>query len=230
MQTTAPYTRYALYLTPPAAAAPLAARGAAWLGWDIATGQSVPQPNLPIPLAAITERPRKYGFHATLKAPFAVAPGMTADQLKQAAAVICARTPAFTLPGLDLITLGRFIALVPETPCPRLQSLAADLVTGLDTFRAPMTADELAERDKPHLNTDQRAHLHQWGYPHVLDQYRPHFTLTKRLPKSEVAPVLAAAETWFADHCAPQLMTQIALVGQRADGMFETVSQLPLLR
>jgi hypothetical protein len=63
--------RYAAYLAPDATS--LLARWApAWLGYDVATGVAVPQLDVGgIPgerLRGITAGPRRYGFHATLKA------------------------------------------------------------------------------------------------------------------------------------------------------------------
>ena len=55
---------------------PLHALGSAWLGRDAETGATLPQPAVPgLDLAEITAEARGYGFHATLKPPFALAPG-----------------------------------------------------------------------------------------------------------------------------------------------------------
>ena len=70
----ASYRRYAVYYTPPPGE--FADFGASWLGWDAATGREVAQPDLDgLDLAAMTARARRYGFHATLKAPFRLAEG-----------------------------------------------------------------------------------------------------------------------------------------------------------
>ena len=76
------YSRFAIFYVPQAG--PLAQFGAAWLGWDIANGCAVPQPDLPS-LHDITMTPRKYGFHGTLKPPFRLKSGRTVMELDKAA-------------------------------------------------------------------------------------------------------------------------------------------------
>ena len=97
--------------------------GAAWLGRDIESGHAVAQ--LPVSgfdagaLNALTAEPRRYGFHATLKPPFALAPGRTEAQLLDAVAHLANIDAAFALPSLRLAAIGRFLALVPAAACPR---------------------------------------------------------------------------------------------------------------
>ena len=70
------HTRYAIYYAPDPG--PLADFGAAWLGWDIASGRAVAPPDigpLPRPVEEITRTPRKYGLHATIKPPFRLIDG-----------------------------------------------------------------------------------------------------------------------------------------------------------
>ena len=65
------FKRYAVYYAPePGAFANFCAR---WLGWDAITGAEVAHAEvagLPCPVSELTETPRKYGFHGTLKPPF----------------------------------------------------------------------------------------------------------------------------------------------------------------
>jgi hypothetical protein len=112
--------RHAIYWLPEG---PLGAWGAAWLGWDPGTGQEVPHPDPA--LASLTEEPRRYGVHATLKAPFRLAPGRTEDELAQALAAFAARRGPAEAPGLRLARIGRFLALVPEDDAAINASAAA---------------------------------------------------------------------------------------------------------
>ena len=67
------FDRYAIYFTPQGS---LAEAGAAWLGWDLARGRTVAHPDVAgLDVAALTETPRKYGLHATIKPPFVLAEG-----------------------------------------------------------------------------------------------------------------------------------------------------------
>src|SRR5262245_45817767 len=98
---TADEGRYAAYFAPEPGS-DLARFGAAWLGYDVTTGKLVPQPAVS-GLAAerlytITAEPRRYGFHGTLKPPFALAPGADANGLHEAVATLARRTAGFAAP------------------------------------------------------------------------------------------------------------------------------------
>ncbi|MDZ7710372.1 MAG: DUF1045 domain-containing protein [Roseovarius sp.] len=214
--------RYAIYVTPPPG--PLAAFGAAWLGWDAAQGATVPHPDipgLPAPIADLTEAPRKYGLHATMKPPFALAPGQTEATLRDAFARFCAHTAPVTLDGLAVAPLGRFLALLPEGDQTAISALAADCVRAFEPFRAPLTEAERARRRAGGLTPDQEARLARWGYPHVMAGFRFHITLTGKRPKAE----LPALQTTLAAHLAPILprplpVDALSLMAEDAEGRF----------
>lgn len=177
-------SRYALYYAPPEGSAleDLARR---WLGRDAVTGAPVlrvKSPGLkPARAEALTESPRFYGFHGTLKAPFALAEGCTADDLLAAVDAFAATRAPFTLPPLVVAPLGGFIALVPSASSPALDDLAQACVQVFDAFRAPPTEDHLARRHAAGLTAGQQAMLDRWGYPYVMDEFRFHLTLTGRI-------------------------------------------------
>ena len=220
------HSRYAIYYLPPPG--PLADFGAAWLGWDVETGRAVPQPDID-GIAALTETPRKYGFHATLKPPFRLAPGRDAAALLDAVAGLAGRCPAAQADGLALTLLGRFLALTAKGDNGDIARVAAACVGELDTFRAPPTADDLARRRRSNLSERQDALLMRWGYPYVMEEFRFHMTLTARLSK----PDMAAAQQALAAHLpalpAPFVLDAVSLVGERAsDGRFELIRRFPL--
>ncbi|APE44514.1 phosphonate metabolism protein [Sulfitobacter alexandrii] len=219
------FKRYAVYYTPRGA---LADRGAAWLGWDIASGRSVDQPDLPgEDLATLTATPRKYGFHATIKPPFTLAAGTDVADLSQAVARFCAQFAPVTLDGLQVSTLGRFLALTPTGDQQALNDLASEAVMQLDGYRAPATAEELARRRASPLSPEQERNLRDWGYPHVLDLFRFHMTLTGRVARPDTVRPVATAH--FEDCLpAPFVLDGLTLVGERHDGMFETLQDYAL--
>lgn len=225
------YTRYALYYSPPAAL-PITLACNALIGRDPVSGKALAQPDLPglsRPIAELTEAPRKYGLHGTLKAPFRLREGREAGDLLAAARALCATIPAFDLPSLDLTKDWPFLALVPTTPSLALNGLAEALVTGLDDFRAPLTEAERVRRRADELPPHKRELLERWGYPHVLDEFRFHLTLTGRLEPEETAPVRAA----YAAHLAPLLpaalpVSDVCLFGEEAGGGFRLVTRIPL--
>ena len=223
------YKRYAVYETPAPGSA-LARFGACWLGWDSALGQEVPHPVVPdLDVAAITARPRAYGFHGTIKPPFRLADGQSQDTLQQALAALCADAAPVSLDGLCCARLGRFLALVPVGDTTALADLAARAVQELDPFRAPPNAAELAKRRAARLNPAQEALLMRWGYPYVMDQFRFHMTLTGRLDadtaeraEAALAPLLEPLPL------QPYKVDALTLLGEDAQGRFHQIARYPL--
>lgn len=221
------FDRYAIYFTPQGS---LAEAGAAWLGWDLARGRTVAHPDVAgLDVAALTETPRKYGPHATIKPPFVLAEGASADGLQAAFEVLCTRLAPVTLDGLALTPLGRFLALTPEGDTVALNAMAAEVVRGLDMFRAPPTEADLARRRQANLTPAQEANLIQWGYPYVMDAFRFHITLTSKLPKGDLPQVIAALAPYITPHLPqPFILDSLTLVGQAEDGMFHEVHRAAL--
>jgi putative phosphonate metabolism protein len=223
------YRRYAIYAAPEGALWDWASR---WLGWDALRGEGVPHPavdSLPRPLAEITEAPRKYGFHATVKPPFRLAEGATARDLDWAAGALCLRMARAQSAGLKLARLGGFLALVPEGDDTAITAMAAQVVEALDAFRAPPDAAEIARRRPERLTERQRAYLDRWGYPYVMDEFHLHLTLTGDLPPDEAA----AVETVLAPLVAPLLprpfvIDSLCLFGEAQDGRFHLLHRYAL--
>ncbi|MFI2770263.1 DUF1045 domain-containing protein [Sulfitobacter sp. M22386] len=208
----------------------MAEAGAAWLGWDLARGRAVAHPEVAgLDVAALTETPRKYGLHATVKPPFVLAEGTSADGLLAKFKTLCTRLAPVTLDGLALTQLGRFLALTPEGDTAALNTMAAEVVRGLDTFRAPPTEADLARRRQANLTPVQEANLSQWGYPYVMEAFRFHITLTGKLPKGDLPQVTAALAPYITPHLPqPFVLDSLTLVGQAPDGMFHEVHRAAL--
>lgn len=221
------YQRYAIYVTPqPGDFADL---GAAWLGWDVARGDSATQPDLEFDLAKLTKRPRKYGLHGTIKPPFHLTQGAHAAELLAQAKMLCATCPPVTIEALTVTRFGAMLAFRPNGDITALSDLAAKVVTGLDPFRAPPSSEELTKRRAGGLSPAQEAALTAWGYPYVMDEFRFHITLTGPI-RSDIAPVQKAAERWFAPVLnRPFEIADLTLCGQSADGNFREIARLPLL-
>jgi putative phosphonate metabolism protein len=209
--------RSAIYFAPAAGSA-LEAFGCGWLGRAL-DGTPLPQPAVPgidpARLVEITRSPRHYGFHGTLKAPFALADGASPHALDEAADAFASvrRTP-FEI-TLEVGSLGGFIALVPAAGSPALEALAADCVEAFDRFRAPLDEAEIARRRASGLTARQDRHLLRYGYPYVLDDFRFHMTLTERLQPPERDQVLAILAGRAAPVCAkPFTIDAIAIFEQ----------------
>src|SRR5689334_12850066 len=105
--------RYAIYYAAPRGSA-LDRFGVELLGYDAWSGDDLPFPaELPAYWRELTSDPRKYGFHATLKAPFALAPGKTETDLLAACAdfALSPRPIPVIAPVVD--SIGGFLAVVP---------------------------------------------------------------------------------------------------------------------
>jgi len=223
------FTRYAIYFAPPADAA-WTRYATSWLGWDMETGAEVAHPKGDgVDVASVTQVPRKYGLHATMKPPFRLRDGQTFAALHKACADLAARRAPVTLDGLEVARLGRFLALRPTGDTSALNALAAACVQELDAFRAPATKEELARRRAAKLTPEQDKNLLQWGYPYVLDAFRFHITLSGKLDK----PTLASVQDILHRNLAPLLpvpflISDLALVGEAEDGRFHLIHRYAL--
>lgn len=186
--------RYAIYYAPERATR-LWQFGTAVLGADPETGAAVPQivPDgfLPDDWQSFTASPRRYGFHATLKAPFALAPGKTEGELFAAFRAFAGRQIAFSSAPLTPILYGDFVTLQEKTPDPRLAALAGLCVREFDEFRAPLAEKDRARRSPQGLSAREREHLENWGYPYVFEDFTFHMTLAGPLPENRGADVLS---------------------------------------
>ncbi|TFL17708.1 DUF1045 domain-containing protein [Jannaschia formosa] len=209
------WTRYAIYWLP---GGDLGRAGAEWLGWDARAGA---------PCGAGREdaaTPRRYGFHATLKPPFRLAPGRAAEGVLSAARDLAARTAPVGIGRLSVARLGNFLALVPET---NPTGLAAALVEGLDDFRAPPAEAELARRRASGLDEAEERLLARWGYPYVMERFRMHLTLTGPTPGSGAAE---DAQARFDPLAGPHRIEAVSLMGEDGEGRFHLIEDLPLGR
>lgn len=196
--------RYAVYFAP-APQSPWWKAGSQWLG-RCAAGHSVgDMPRVKgitdEEYRQVTAAPRRYGWHATLKAPFALADGVTAEQLASALKTIAQSTPAFDMPALKVALLDNFLAVIAEPQSESANALAARCVMELHALAAPLSPSELQRRRQAPLSAAQDALLLRWGYPFVLDQYQLHCSLTGSLASmrpEQVHQLHLAAQAWFA--------------------------------
>jgi putative phosphonate metabolism protein len=194
------FPRYAIYYVA-AAGSDLDRFGAQLLGYDAFNGAELPFPDdvtQSVPdWLDLTQDPRKYGFHATLKAPLSLAHGKTEAQLLAACESFAAASRPIPVIVPIVHSIDGFIAVVPAEPSAELERLAADCVSELDSFRAPLTPDDRARRNHAALTTSQRKHLDRWGYPYVMEDFRFHLTLTGRLDDGRRGLVLAMLRDRF---------------------------------
>ena len=214
-------SRYAIYFMPDGA---FAAFGAQWLGWDPQTeieGSGLAIKGLPLPREILTKAPRKYGLHATLKAPFRLADGKTEAGLISHFNAFC-KTHKPALAGqLQVSHAGGFLSLRPTCPLEGLNQLAADCVTAFDGFRRALSPQELARRRKANLSVEQERLLQKWGYPYVMSEFHFHITLTGRINHQTAEQISKAlrpsVQPFLTD---PFKVNELCLAAERADGRF----------
>ena len=186
----AKYPRYAIYFATARGDA-LDRFGTQLLGYDSWTGEEVPFLSGVIEAEPdwrqLTEDPRKYGFHATLKAPITLAQDKMEAELLAACAAFAEKPHRIPVIAPVVDAISGFIAVIPKQRSRELDQLAADCVVAFDAFRAPLTAEDRARRNPERLTERQRTYLDRWGYPYVMEEFRFHMTLTGRieLPKRE---------------------------------------------
>ncbi len=219
--------RFAVYYTPPPGA--LADFGASWLGWDIVRGRRAAR-SLDVPGAGdATATPRRYGFHATLKPPFRLAHGQSRAALEEAVAEAAAATPAVLGAELRMARLGRFLALVPASDHAPFGRLGAEMVRRLDPFRAPPSEEELARRRAGGLTEEEDRNLLRWGYPHVMESFRFHMTLTGPLDPATAERIEAALAPAVAGAVPrPFEIREVTLAAEDAESRFHALHRYAL--
>ncbi len=229
----ASFPRYAIYYAP-APSSDLDRFGAQLLGYDAFGGKDLPFPDGITQFAPdwreLTRDPRKYGFHATLKAPWSLAPGRTEADLV-AACEAFAGTPR-PIPAIEPVvgSISGFIAVVPARPSAGLERLAADCTREFDCFRALLTPEDRERRNPSALTPRQREYLDRWGYPYVMEEFRFHMTLTGQLDAERREPTLSMLRNHFSAIGLKTLaVDRLALFRQeRADSRFQILDHWKL--
>jgi hypothetical protein len=134
----------------------------------------------------LTSEPRRYGFHATLKAPFRLRADLDLVDLMDHVAAFARTCQPFEAGELQVGAMATydgkaFAVLKPRNAAKALYAFEQRVVRALDVLRAPLTDVERHRRESSRLTPRQRYYLDAWGYPYVIDEFRPHFTLTNAL-------------------------------------------------
>ena len=182
--------RYAIYYSPQIMTE-LGRFGASWLG-RTPEGQDLAPPVCQFvdeeTWTTAVEAPRRYGFHATLKAPFRLADGVKEIDLLDAVEGFISAQDKVTLGPLQLAERYGFLALLPKKHAG-VSRFAAKIVHEFNQFRAPLTAQEIEHRKTSELTRQQRGLLETWGYPYVMGEFLFHMTLTGKLNPENAMPL-----------------------------------------
>jgi ribose 1,5-bisphosphokinase len=132
-------------------------------------------------LARLTADARRYGFHATLKAPFHLVEGASEQQLLERVTTFCATQKPIVLAAPYVASHRDFLVLTNDDTKGEVSALAALCVSCFDELRAPLTERELAHRRVDGLTPRQEVLLQRWGYPYTEEQFRFHMTVSGAL-------------------------------------------------
>ena len=215
--------RYAIYFCPDSDSA-LGRLGHDWLAAS---------PHVPELHGISTERrnallvkARRYGWHATIRAPFTPAADVAYDDVCRAVVSVAHACASFELP-LHIHRLAGFLALRPCVDEAAPQQLAATCLKALLPMCAPLS-NEVLERRSVGLDADEVRLLQGYGYPYVLDRYRFHLTLS--------APAIESEEKVMREWLEPRVtklpptrVDALSICREATSGdAFELVERIPL--
>ncbi len=211
-------SRYAIYFVP-FTNTQLYILGCRWLGRNSLNGKILRQPRVkgisPVRMKKLTADPRFYGFHGTLKPPFFLRRDQTEQRLMSELKQFCESQKPFQT-SLKIGEISGFFALIENNMSPETQTLAEQVVSHFDDFRASPTSEELKRRRKAQLNPAQETNLVRWGYPYVMDQFRFHMTLScKIIDPEEKVFIQKGLKTIFSSALdAPLIIDAVTLFSQ----------------
>ncbi|GGA38978.1 DUF1045 domain-containing protein [Pelagibacterium lentulum] len=192
--------RYAIYFTPGPSDA-LTRTASQWLGRDAFSREAIAHKAhgklSAAEVAGITSSPGRYGFHATLKAPFRLSAKETEASLVAALEAFASASEPFEVPQMVVGNLGGFFAIIPSETNEALDQFAGQVVSGFEKFRSPLTEADIARRSPDHLSPAELQNLHDWGYPYVFESFRFHMTLSNRVPLQERDKIAVELEALF---------------------------------
>jgi len=222
------FQRYAVYYTPPEGA--LEEFTSSWLGWSSLRGMAYTHVKIPgFDTSKLTQKAQKYGFHATLMAPFRLGIGVSQDSLSLALADFAEANKPARIERLELSDQNGFLALRPKGDVTDLNALAANVTRHFDRFRAPLTAPELVRRRPKELSERQRQNLQKWGYPYVMEDFEFHMTLSGQLPPDVADVLIAELDPLLMQYVPePAYVDAITLLGEETSGKFHQIHRYAL--
>ncbi|MEM1285754.1 MAG: DUF1045 domain-containing protein [Pseudomonadota bacterium] len=194
--------RFAVYASP-AADDPMLAIMEQWLGRS-AFGHDVspdPGPFSQPDHESLAKSRARYGFHATMVAPFLLAENATKFDLKSNLSTFGRTAAPVDVGPLKIATFGRYLALVPVEQPQALTDLAQALVEHTQSLRAPLTQAEFDRRNTPDLSPRRRELLKRWGYAATEEEFKFHLTLAGPVDP----PLLDQGRDYLQDLLAPFL-------------------------
>jgi hypothetical protein len=215
--------RYAIYFCPTIETA-LGRLGRDWLA---ASSHAPELPGISTERRnALLIKVRRYGWHATIRAPFTLKTDVAYADVRRAVTSVASVCASFELP-LHIHRLAGFLALRPCIDGIAQKQLATTCLEALLPLCAPLP-EEVLDRRGAGLDADELNLLQRYGYPYVLDRYRFHLTLSA--PATE--PEEQAIRQWFAPRVAELPLTRVDALSICREtvpgGAFELLERIPL--
>ena len=156
----------------------------------------------------------------------------TGASIAKAVAAMATHLSSARCDGLEIGNpYGFGVAFKPIGDDTEILTLAASVVELTDRLRAPLTLDDIAQRERnENLNPRQREYLHRWGYPMVMEELSFQLTLSNRITP-EVQPIMEAAVARHFEGLLPMpfVIEDLCLFGEEAkSGMFRLVHRYRL--
>ena len=177
-----------------------------------------------------TAEPRRYGFHATIVAPFELRTGYSEAELVETVDRFAAVHNPLQIGPLTITQIGAFIALCKSGPQDTINRFASEIVTRFNRFRAPLSDFDLERRTKPDLTLRQIEYLRRFGYAHVHEDFRFHMTLTGPLPAAETPHIVSELTRAYEEIAyEPFILTTLCVLRQDdRNGRFRVIGELLL--
>ena len=174
-------------------------------------------------------RPRHYGFHATLKAPFELSDASSEQRLLDAVEALAQTLSTCSLAGLKVKEFNGFAALAFDQQPASVAELARLCLLELEPHRAPLSDFDYQRRDPARLSPRQRQNLSDYGYHHVLEDFDFHMTLSGALGQKK-KPFLAFLEREYARIASDTAMLdRLCVFSQRdREDPFVRIADIPL--
>jgi hypothetical protein len=216
------YNRFAIYFMPQSESL-FYDLGIRWFGWDPLRGSEVnglhnkgTDEHL-----LVIEKARKYGLHATLKAPFRLRKGCELDDLISFFQDTCTRYDGCIFNNISIKKISDFIAITPNSDTTKIHSLAADIVKEFDQFRDELNESDIEKRNLSSYSLRQKEYFYSWGYPYVFEEFKFHMTLGKLSHSKDGTAEEKICNEYFQEIISkPMKIDNLCLMGEDQNGMF----------
>ena len=222
--------RYALYFVP-GEPTEFHELGARWLGRDAYSSKRLASPPCrrvsEETFLELTSKPRRYGFHATMRAPFELLDGSTETDLARALHELCTSFSPFEISVSPQIKNNNLV-LQLDDPSELMDLLHRKCLQSVEAFRAVPSPAYLARRRRANLSANQDKLLLKWGYPYVLDEFDWHMTLSSIVSDHELLQAFYrdAVDHFHSIMNRPQIVDSMTLCRQASQDMsFEVMEQ-----